>query len=146
MSMFRRHEHPVPGLNVSSMPDLIFTVLFFFMIVTHMRSVPVKVHVEEPQGTELTKLTRKSSITYIYIGKPFGSEETRIQLNDKLADVDAVAPYVKREQASMLSEDNENMTVSIRADKGTQMGIINDVKQQLREAEAYKINYSAINK
>lgn len=46
----------------------------------------------------------------------------------------------------MLSEDNENMTVSIRADKGTQMGIINDVKQQLREAEAYKINYSAINK
>jgi biopolymer transport protein ExbD len=85
-------------------------------------------------------------VTYIYIGKPFGSEETRIQLNDKLADVDAVAPYVKREQASMLSEDNENMTVSIRADKGTQMGIINDVKQQLREAEAYKINYSAINK
>ncbi len=146
MSRLRKRKHSIPGLNTSSLPDLIFTVLFFFMIVTHMRSVPLKVRYQVPEGTELTRLVKKSTVTYIYIGKPFGSEETRIQLNDKLADVDAVAPYVKREQASMLSEDNENMTVSIRADKGTQMGIINDVKQQLREAEAYKINYSAINK
>ena len=146
MSRLRKRKHSRPGLNTSSLPDLIFTVLFFFMIVTHMRSVPLKVRYQVPEGTELTRLVKKSTVTYIYIGKPFGSEETRIQLNDKLADVDAVAPYVKREQASMLSEDNEEMTVSIRADKGTQMGIINDVKQQLREAEAYKINYSAINK
>ena len=146
MSRLRKRKHSIPGLNTSSLPDLIFTVLFFFMIVTHMRSVPLKVRYQGPEGTELTRLVKKSTVTYIYIGKPFGSEETRIQLNDKLADVDAVAPYVKREQASMLSEDNENMTVSIRADKGTQMGIINDVKQQLRKAEAYKINYSAINK
>ena len=146
MSRLRKRKHSIPGLNTSSLPDLIFTVLFFFMIVTHMRSVPLKVRYQVPEGTELTRLVKKSTVTYIYIGKPFGSEETRIQLNDKLADVDAVAPYVKREQASMLSEDNENMTVSIRADKGTQMGIINDVKQALRRAGALNINYSATEK
>ena len=64
--MFRRHRHEMPGLNMSSMPDLIFTVLFFFMIVTHMRSVPLKVAYQVPAGTELTKLTRKSAVTYIY--------------------------------------------------------------------------------
>ena len=98
MSRLRKRKHSIPGLNTSSLPDLIFTVLFFFMIVTHMRSVPLKVRYQVPEGTELTRLVKKSTVTYIYIGKPFGSEETRIQLNDKLADVDAVAPYVKDAQ------------------------------------------------
>lgn len=146
--MFRRHEHNVPGLNMSSMPDLIFTVLFFFMIVTHMRSVPVKVKVEEPQGTELTKLTRKSAITYIYIGKPMSADHAkdapvRIQLNDKFASVEQVAPFIKSERAAMSAEDKQNMTVSLKADRQTDMGTITDVKQQLRQAKAYRVNYSA---
>ena len=66
MSRFIKHSHEVPALNMASMPDLIFTVLFFFMIVTHMRSVPLKVVYQVPAGTELTKLTKKSSTTYIY--------------------------------------------------------------------------------
>ncbi|MBR3471995.1 MAG: biopolymer transporter ExbD [Prevotella sp.] len=150
MSMFRRnHDHSVPGLNMSSMPDLIFTVLFFFMIVTHMRSVPVKVRVQVPQGTELTKLTRKSAVTYIYIGQPMtGSDKgqqpsTRIQLNDKFATADQVAPFVMAERLSMSPDDKQAMTVSIKADKETDMGTITDVKQQLRKAKAYRINYSA---
>ncbi|MCR4852315.1 MAG: biopolymer transporter ExbD [Prevotella sp.] len=150
MSMFRRHhDHSVPGLNMSSMPDLIFTVLFFFMIVTHMRSVPVKVRVQVPQGTELTKLTRKSAVTYIYIGKPMSGTvkneptKTRIQLNDKFASVDQVAPFVKSERSAMSPNDKQAMTVSIKADRETDMGTITDVKQQLRKAKAYRINYSA---
>lgn len=70
MSRFRRRTHSVPGLNTSSLPDLIFTVLFFFMIVTHMRKTVLKVHFQVPQGTELTRLTKKSAVSYIYIGKP----------------------------------------------------------------------------
>lgn len=68
--MFRRRDHEVPGLNTASLPDLIFTVLFFFMIVTHMREVQVKVKYQVPQGTELERLTKKSAVSYIYIGKP----------------------------------------------------------------------------
>lgn len=147
--MFKRTERQIPGLNTSSLPDLIFTVLFFFMIVTHMRKVELKVQYKEPEGTELQKLTKKSTVSYIYIGKPTkqlqGAEgtETHIQLNDKYADVDDIADYVSAERQRMSPEDRKRMTVSIRADKQTRMGIITDVKQALRRSNALKINYSA---
>lgn len=72
MSMFGRREHEMPGLNTSSLPDLIFTVLFFFMIVTHMRQVTLKVDYRAPQGKQLTRLTKKSAVSYIYIGNQYG--------------------------------------------------------------------------
>jgi biopolymer transport protein ExbD len=154
MSLFRRHrEREVPGLNMSSMPDLIFTVLFFFMIVTHMRSVPVKVKYQVPAGTELTKLTRKTAITYIYIGKPLTTTagkradgQTLIQLNDKFADISHISPFVRKERAEMSIEDKKNMVVSLKADRETPMGIITDVKQELRQSGAFRLNYSATNR
>ena len=145
MSMFRHREHEIPGLNMSSMPDLIFTVLFFFMIVTHMRSTPVKVQYQMPQGTELTRLTKKSAVTYIYIGKPVGTNDSvvRIQLNDKFADAGSIPAYIVKERGRMSAEDAQAMTVSLKADRNTDMGTITDVKQALRLAKAYRINYSA---
>lgn len=149
MTMFRRKRYEVPGLNTASLPDLIFTVLFFFMIVTHMQKETVKVQYRMPQGTELTRLTKKTAVTYIYIGKPAGDlqktygNSTRVQLNDKFADPSEVADYVSAERDRMSPEDQQQMTVSIKADRGTHMGIINSVKQSLQRAKAYKINYSA---
>jgi biopolymer transport protein ExbD len=149
MSMFRRRSHQVPGLNTASLPDLIFTVLFFFMIVTHMQKVAVKVKYQVPQGTELTRLTKKTAITYIYIGHPAvgqqtdSKEGTRIQINDKFASTDEIIDYVSAEQARMSPEDRQQMTVSIKADRNTPMGIVTDVKQALRQAKATRIAYSA---
>lgn len=145
MSMFRHRDHDIPGLNMSSMPDLIFTVLFFFMIVTHMRSTPVKVQYQMPQGTELTRLTKKSAVTYIYIGKPIGTKDSvvRIQLNDKFADAGSIPAYIIKERGRMSAEDAQAMTVSLKADRHTDMGTITDVKQALRQAKAYRVNYSA---
>lgn len=148
--MFKRKRHEVPGLNTASLPDLIFSVLFFFMIVTHMQKVAVKVQYRTPQGTELTRLTKKTAVTYIYIGRPTGDlqkkygRETRIQLNDKFASPSEVAGYVRAERDRMAPEDQQQMTVSIKADRGTRMSVITDVKQSLREAKAYRINYSAV--
>ncbi len=149
--MFRRRGPEVPGLNTASLPDLIFTVLFFFMIVTHMREVQVKVKYQVPQGTELERLTKKSAVSYIYIGKPLLPDggkgtpgaETAVQLNDKLADTDDIAAYIAAERARMSPEDLKKMTVSIRADRHTRMGVVTEVKQSLRKAGALKINYSA---
>ena len=148
MSRFNKRMHEVPALNIASMPDLIFTVLFFFMIVTHMRSVPLKVVYQVPAGTELTKLVKKSATTYIYIGKPLGSSETKtsIQLNDKIANAEQVTPYVVAERKRMQPEDARNMTVDIKADRHTDMGTITDVKQALRKGQAYRIHYSAVNR
>lgn len=158
MSLIRHREHKVPGLNTSSLPDLVFSVLFFFMIVTHMQKVAVKVQYRAPQGTELTRLVKKSAVSYVYIGRPLPSltaprpDRTgkstpgsyRIQLNDKFASAAEVADYVSAERDRMSPADKEQMTVSIKADRTTPMGLITDVKQALRQAKAYNISYSAI--
>lgn len=146
MNMSRRKRRTVPSLNTASLPDLIFTVLFFFMIVTHMRKVTPKVEYQVPAGTELQRLTKKSSVSYIYIGRPAGSKECRIQLNDKFADANQVAGYVSDERSRMSEADRQAMTVSLKVDRQTPMGMVSDVKQALRRANALTINYSAVNK
>jgi biopolymer transport protein ExbD len=140
----------VPGLNLAALPDLIFTVLFFFMIVTHMRVVTPLVHVETPQGTELEK-ARKQGVIYLFIGQPMdakgqvegASDSRRIQLNDRFAEPEQVETFIRAERAGLSSEDRKQMTISIKADKHTDMGTVTAVKQQLRKAGALRINYSA---
>ncbi|MBP3756811.1 MAG: biopolymer transporter ExbD [Prevotella sp.] len=145
MSRFRRHQRKVPGLNTAALPDLIFTVLFFFMIVTHMRKVTPMVQHVVPAGTELQQLKKKSSIVYIYIGKPKGDTQTRIQLDNRYAeDMEEVERYVAAERSSMSAEDRQQMTVALKVDKDTPMGIVSDVKQALRKVGAYRISYAAV--
>ena len=149
MSRFRQKEkREVPGLNLAAMPDLIFTVLFFFMIVTHMREVKPMVRFDIPQGTEVEK-ARKAGMIYLFIGKPVNErgdvvgDESRIQLNDHYVTLDKIGAAIEEERSHMSEENRQQMVVSIRADRGTEMGLINDVKQALRKAGALNINYSA---
>ncbi len=140
----------MPAINTASLPDIIFMLLFFFMSVTSLKEVTYKVRITPPEATELVKLEKKSLVRYIYVGTPteeyrkaFGSE-TRIQLDDAFADVAQLEDYVVRERSAM-SEDEQNlMTISIKADKDTKMGIIADIKQALRRAYALKISYAAV--
>ena len=139
----------MPELNTSSLPDLVFAFLFFIMMVTSMREVSLMVQFRAPQATELQKLEKKSLVTFIYIGVPnreyqakMGTE-ARLQLNDKIEEVSAIQDYIAQEKSSMNEEDQPYMTVSIKADRDTKMGLITDVKQALREAYALKISYSA---
>jgi len=144
-------KREVPGLNLAALPDLIFTVLFFFMIVTHMREVTPHVRYEVPQGTEVEK-GRKAGLVYLLIGKPVDaqgrviSDETRIQLNDRLVTIAQLPEEINKVRVGMSDDERQHMTISIRADRDTEMGIINDVKQALRKAGALNINYSATGK
>lgn len=150
MSKFQKKgKAEMPELNTSSLPDLIFSILFFFMIVTSMREVELKVEFKTPSGTELEKLERKSLVSNIYIGKPtreyrakMGSM-SRIQLNDKFAEVGHIREYIMDERASLAERDKPFMKVSLKSDLNTQMGIITDVKMELRKAWALSIVYSA---
>ena len=143
MSMFKRKDHSVPGLNTASLPDLIFTVLFFFMIVTHMKENQMKVKYQVPQGTKLERLAKKSTVSHIYIGKPYkGGGDNAVQVNDKIVDAADVEDFIAAERKRMAPDDAKNMTVSIKADKKADMGVVTDVKQSLRRANALKILYS----
>ena len=136
----------MPALNSSSMPDIVFAILFFFMVTTTMRSETLLVKVTVPHASEVQKLEKKSLVTYINIGPPADVKlgtGTQMQLNDRFAQVGEIQDYIAQEKSSMKEEDQPYMTVSIKADKDTKMGVITDVKQALREAYALKISYSA---
>jgi biopolymer transport protein ExbD len=139
----------VPQPNMASLSDLVFSFLFFIMMVTTMREVTLKVQFRAPQANELQKLEKKSLVTFIYIGEPtpeFRAKmgtATRIQLNDQFAEISEIQDYIAQEKSAMKEEDQPFMTVSIKGDYETKMGVITDVKQALREAYALKISYSA---
>ena len=139
----------MPELNTSSLPDLIFSVLFFFMMVTSMREVTLQVMIDKPAGTQLEKLVRKSCTSFIYIGRPmeklraqYGSG-TRIQVNDRFVEPFQVYDFVMEDRGGLAEIDKPFYTVSLKADKDAPMGIITDVKQALRKSYALKLNYSA---
>lgn len=148
MAGFKKKEsREMPEMNTSSLPDLIFTILFFFMIVTTMREVTLKVKFTVPSGTELEKLTKKSTVSFIYVGPPTDAlraqmgSSTRIQLNDRYAEPREVMDFVAQERQGMMNQAEQ--TISIKADSRTQMGIITDIKEVLRKSWALRINYSA---
>lgn len=145
LNIRRKKHRQVPGLNMTSMPDLIFTVLFFFMIVTHMRKETVNVNLSVPEGTEVSKPTHARTFINIYIGKDNGGKDC-IQINENICNLEDIASQVQSIRSSMSMEDQENMIVNIRADKETPMGILNEVKKQLRLADALTIRYSALEK
>ncbi|MBO5172521.1 MAG: biopolymer transporter ExbD [Bacteroidaceae bacterium] len=148
MAGFKKKEsREMPEMNTSSLPDLIFTILFFFMIVTTMREVTLQVKLTVPQGTELEKLEKKSAVSYIYVGPPTDAlraqmgSSTRIQLNDRYAEPREVMDFVAQERQGMANQAEQ--VISIKADSKTQMGIITDIKEVLRKSWALRINYSA---
>ena len=139
----------VPGVNTSSLPDIVFMLLFFFMATTTMKEVTYKVDVKVPEATELQKLEKKSLTRYIYVGTPMKEyqkmygKESRVQLDDAFAEISEIEMFIENERNAMKESDQGLLTVSIKADKETKMGIITDIKQALRRAQALKINYAA---
>jgi biopolymer transport protein ExbD len=141
-------------INTASLPDIVFMLLFFFMVATTMRETEVQVRVTVPQATEVKKLEKKSLVSYIYIGRPvaqvarmYGTEPL-VQLNDKLVSeegipYESIQDFVLFEREKLPESDKNRMTMSLRVDQDIPMGKVDDVKQALRRAKALIINYSA---
>lgn len=136
-------------ISTSSLSDIVFMLLFFFMVTTQMRETENKVSVKLPAASEIVKLERKDLASYINIGSPvkhlqaqYGTD-SRIQLNDSFKTVDDIRDFIAAEREAMSEGDRPLMTVSIRADEQVRMGIVTDVKQELRRCSALKIMYAA---
>lgn len=148
-SMFHKRHSTVPSLNVASMPDLIFTVLFFFMIVTHMRSDELKVRLNVPAGSEVKKLLGHPAIVNIYIGKSINKETGKqgdswlVQLNGEIVTAKEIPTLINEIRGKLSAENAERLTVSLRADKHAPMGLVSDVKQALQQSYTLKLNYNA---
>lgn len=143
------NKKEVPAVTSSSLSDIVFMLLFFFMVTTQLRETENKVIVKLPEASEVVKLERKDLTSYINIGSPtkayqaqYGTE-ARIQLNDSFKTTDDIRDFIAAERESKSEADRQFMTVNIRADQDVRMGIITDVKQELRRCSALKIMYSA---
>lgn len=144
----KKDDKGTPGISTASLPDIIFMLLFFFMVATVMREVTLIVQVKPPEASEVQKIEDKSLVSYIYIGAPVKrlqskmGAEPRIQLNDAFAEVSQIKDYVAQSALNIPEYNRKKQIMSFKVDEKTKMGIVTDVKMELREANALKINYS----
>ena len=143
------NKKEVPQASSNSLSDIVFMLLFFFMVTTQMRETENKVKVVMPEASEVAKLERKDLSANINIGSPtlqyqakYGTD-ARIQLNDSFKTTTDIRDFIAAERDAMSEADRQFMTVSIKADQDVRMGIVTDIKQELRRCSALKIMYNA---
>ena len=144
----KKKDGDLPAVSTASLPDIVFMLLFFFMTVTTMKDSSLLVQNTLPNATEIKKLEKKDRVIYIYVGKPtreyqnvYGTEP-KIQLNDKFASVGEVGSYILAERAKKPQELQNVLTTALKVDKDANMGLISDIKQELRQVNALKVNYT----
>ncbi len=149
MSKFKKNKSgDLPAISTASLPDIVFMLLFFFMVATVMRDDEMKIDNNLPSANQVEKLEDKNKLVNIYIGKPsaayqqqFGSSDV-VQLGDKIASVKEVFNYVNTKRSDMPEDIQNEMMVSLKVDEDSKVGVLTDVKQELRKANALKISYT----
>jgi len=146
MSKFKnKKKGDLPAISTASLPDIVFMLLFFFMVATVMRDNSLKIQNLLPSADQVEKL-EKDRTMFIYAGKPseqykqFGTE-ARIQINDAFAGLPDVQPAVFEFIAGTREELKDKIVVGLKVDKDTNAGLVSDIKQELREANALKVMY-----
>ena len=146
MSKFKKKSESSQDIPTAALPDIIFMLLFFFMVTTVLRETEVLVEQRIPRAQQLVKLEKKKLVTYLYIGQPkdnaLGSEPL-IQANDAFVAIDGIVQWVNTEKDKLDERERDQITISMKVDEETKMGIIVDVQTELREANARKIMYAA---
>ena len=124
------------NIPTASLPDIIFMLLIFFMVTTVLREHDVLVDYTLPSAVALEKIDNKRMLSYIWVGK-----NEQVQIDDNIVPVDAIMNIAYKKRVN-----NPNVIISLRIDKGSRMGVVSDVQQELRKADALRINYSALRK
>jgi biopolymer transport protein ExbD len=148
MGKFSKKSQASANINTGSLPDIIFMLLFFFMVTTRMRDTSIMVEQKLPSATQLQEIEQKSLVSYIYVGKPkepgkYGTEP-RVQVNDNFIATNEIPQFVEQEKSKLNENERDMIWMSLKVDNESKMGVLTDVKFQLREANALKINYSSL--
>lgn len=145
----KKRGKTAPAISTASLPDIVFMLLFFFMVVTVLRDSELKVKVSTPSATDLTKLEEKSLVNYIYVGRPMEKYQAaygtkpRIQLGDRFSETRDITLFLEQHKVKVPENKRGRITTSLRVDGNVTMGIVQDVKTQLRKSGQLKLNYSA---
>jgi len=150
MSKFKKKTKEETNIPTSALPDIIFMLLFFFMVTTVLREQDLLVEQKIPQATQLQKLQKKSLISYLFLGKPKNTSlygvEPRIQANDVLINTTDILQWVNQEKDALSEAERDQITISLKADRDVKMGPVSDIQFELREADARKLMYATVGK
>jgi biopolymer transport protein ExbD len=132
MKFQKRRANTKQEIPTASMPDIVFMLLLFFMVTTTLREYDVMVNYRLPEAKAIEKIENKRLIQYVWVGA-----DNRIQINDSIVKLSEIEPlmYAKRQALP-------NVIISLRIDKGVDMGLVTDIQQELRKAYCLRINYS----
>lgn len=146
----QRNRHKIPMLNTASLPDLIFTVLFFFMIVTHMRDDNMQVKYTLPKGDQLSSQQKHPNIVDIYVGKAItqsGNAEAEgylLQVNNEVVDIRDLGPILMSAKQKAEASGMSSVRVNFCADRNVPMSIISEIKRVMRRCDALEVSYTAM--
>lgn len=148
MSKFKKGKQgDLPAISTASLPDIVFMLLFFFMVATVMRDSSLMIKNSLPSADQVEKL-KKDRTAFIYAGEPsdqfkqLGTEPV-IQFNDKIIKVEEVQASVLEAQRALTEELQPKFVVGLKVDKNTHAGLVSDIKQELRQANTLKVMYIA---
>ncbi len=147
MAKFKKKSNTSQDIPTAALPDIIFMLLFFFMVTTVLRESTILVKQSIPKATQLRKLEQKKLVSYLYVGKPndprkFGLEP-KIQANDVFIEIDGVVQFIEEERSKLAEVERDQITISLKVDDETKMGIIADIQEKMRDANARKLMYAA---
>jgi biopolymer transport protein ExbD len=146
MAKFKKKASTSQDIPTAALPDIIFMLLFFFMVTTVLRESSVMVSQSIPQATQLRKLEQKKLLSYLYVGTPkdeakFGSEP-KIQANDAFIEIDAIIQFIEEEKGKLDENEKDQITISLKVDDKTKMGLIADIQEKMRDVNARKLMYA----
>ena len=148
MSKFKKNSKASQDIPTAALPDIIFMLLFFFMVTTVMREREILVKQLLPQASQLSKIQKKSLVSHLYIGAPKNvgvyGEEPRIQTNDVFVEPDELTLFVNQEKDKLSEAERDRITMAMNIDSEVKMGIVSDVEQTLRKANARKLLYKSL--
>jgi len=121
-------------IPTASLPDIVFMLLLFFMVTTTLREVDLLVSFKLPEAESIEKIENKRLVTYMWVGN-----DQRIQIDDNIVQLDDIRGIMDSKVRTL-----PNLIVSLRVDKNSNMGVVNDIQEQLRKAYCLRINYSAM--
>ena len=130
-----RKTHTSKEISTSSMPDIIFMLLIFFMVTTVMREYE-GLDIIMPRAKMIEKLESKRHTSYIWATK-----DGLVSVDDRIININNLSGIMYRKIAK-----DPRITVSLKSDEKTTMKLITDIHSQLRTANALKLSYSALTK
>ncbi|MCR9253729.1 MAG: biopolymer transporter ExbD [bacterium] len=147
MSKFRKKTKGKQEISTAALPDIVFMMLFFFMVSATIRTVDPKVQTQIPKAEELTKVQRKTLVHEIRVGVPIQSElgsQPKIAVDDHLINLDQIPQWVSNKRDEMPEIYQDQMIILLKADAEVEMGLVADIQEKLKAANARKILYRTL--